>query len=97
MKCSAAIARKNPETVTTDEARLGCHRPSTGRCRTQEPHQRVFKSIAGGLLEKKVRLNFKLSGRQRQVVRPTLARLIHTMLNKGEEYTDQGPVRVKPV
>jgi len=33
---------------------------------------------------------FKLSGRQQQVVRPTLARLIYTMLNKGEAYTDQG-------
>jgi len=33
---------------------------------------------------------FKLSGRQRQAVWPTLARLIYTMLNKGEEYTDQG-------
>ena len=65
-----------------------------------EPKNRISgcsKALPGGLLEKKVRLNFKLSGRQRQVVRPTLARLIHTMLNKGEEYTDQGPVRVKPV
>ena len=26
---------ENPETVATDEARLGCGRPSTGRCRTQ--------------------------------------------------------------
>ena len=52
------IARANPETVATDEALLGCSRPSTASCRTQGPHQSVVKSIAGGLWEKNVRLDF---------------------------------------
>jgi len=53
--------RENPETVATDEARFRCERPSTGRCRTQGPRQWVFKSLAGGLWEKKVRMNFLTS------------------------------------
>jgi len=52
------IATGNPETVATDEARLGCDRPSIGRCRTQGQRQWVIKSLAGGLWERKVRLNF---------------------------------------
>ena len=48
----------NPEPVATDEARLGCDQPSTGRRRTQGLHQWVFRSIGGGLWGKKVRLNF---------------------------------------
>ena len=44
---------KNPLPITTDDALLGCDRPSTGRCRTPGLHQCVFTSIAGGPLGEK--------------------------------------------
>jgi hypothetical protein len=36
---------KTPGAVATDEARFGCGRSSTGRRRTEAPHQRVFKCL----------------------------------------------------
>ena len=59
------IARESQETVATDDALLGCGRPSTGSCRTQAPHQWVVKSLAGGPWEKKVRWSFPSSTSRR--------------------------------
>ena len=49
--------RRRSEKVATDEARSGCGRSSSGRCRTQGPRQWVSKSLAGGPLGEKSALN----------------------------------------
>ena len=54
------IARENPGVVATDEARFGCGRSLTGRCRLQGPHQWVLKRLAGGPMREKRAFEFSI-------------------------------------